>query len=217
MTILDWVKLVISVIFYIPKFFVIVFLGALTVILSPILALKCFLRYGKSEDIIGYDISQYPKDKDVAFLIKPLMGFQTQDASIEHYWYAKSKSKWLRDKGYDQKYYDTHEWIRWLCRVLWLCRNPAYQFADWLGWNNSDAVVLKEQDEDALWKSGKGNFSYWIVKNNRGGVSFLIEGQFYYYKNYCIEFIFGYDYARWEPDNRCMARTRVIPFRKYPK
>lgn len=214
MTALDWIKLTFSVIIYIPKFFIVVFLKALTVVLSPILALKCFVRWEEEYDVTGYP-SMIPGRK-CAFLIAPLMGFQTHDDTLDHYWWS-NKSDWMREKGYDQEYYDTHEWFRWLNRVLWLCRNPAYQFADWLGWNNKDVVVLKKRDEDSLWKSGEQNFSYWIVQNGRKDVSFLVQGQFYYYKDYCIEFVLGYGWDRWEPDDRCMLNCRIIPFRKYIK
>ena len=212
MTKIDYFKLLVSILVWIPKAFLIVCLKLLTVILSPILALKWFVRWEEESDVTGYP-SLFP-GKKMAFLIKPLMGFQTQDDTLDHYWYS-NKADWLRDKGYTQDYYNNHEWIRWYTRMLWLCRNPAYQFADWLGWDNKEITVLKKRDEDRLWASGANNFSYWIVKNQKGQVTFNISGQYYYYKNWYVEFEWGYAFFRWEPDDRCMLNVKFNPWRRF--
>src|SRR5690625_5132231 len=57
---------------------------------------------------------------------------QTFDDALDSYWWWESKSMWLR-KYFSQQYYDEHAWLRWLTRILWLWRNPAYGLAYSLG------------------------------------------------------------------------------------
>lgn len=214
MSIKHSLKLLGSILLYIPKALLVIILKILTMILAPVLALPIFVRFRDETSVTGYP-SQFP-NKLRAFLIKPLMGFQTQDDCLDAFWYStKYKNSWMAK--YNQIDFDTKWWLRYCNYVAWLWRNPAYQFADWLGWYNKDHVILKKRDQDNLWKTGIPNFSYWLVKNGRGGVSFAVQGQLYYYKQYCIEYNLGYGFKRFEPDDRCMLNIRIIPWRKYMK
>lgn len=212
MSIKDYGKLFISIFFYIPKAVLIILLKALTMVLAPIIALPPFVRFEIETDVTGYP-SQFP-DKKRAFLIPFLMGFQTHDDCLDAFWYSwKYKNSWL--KKYTQEDFDNKWHVRYFNYVMWLWRNPAYQFADWLGWYNKDVTVLKVRDRFNLWKTGKSNFSYWVVKNGKGSVTFYLQSQIYHYKNYCLEFELGYDFSRYEPDNHCRISIRIIPWRKH--
>lgn len=210
----QWCLFVFSVLWYIPKAVFVIAMKLLTFIVAPIIALPPFVRFAIEKEVTGYP-SQF-EHKKRAFLVKWLMGFQTHDDCLDAFWYSgKYRSSWL--KRYTQEDFDSKWYVRYFNYVAWLWRNPAYQFADWLGWNNLNYKILVHKGDSTLWKTGVTNYSFSIVRNERGGVSFQIEGQWHYKGARCLEYRFGYGFERYEPDNRCMLNIRIIPWRKYEK
>lgn len=212
MTFFSWLRLLVAVVFYIPKAVTVIALKLLTLFLAPLLALPVFVRMADETQTTGHP-SQFP-GKLRAFLIKPLMGFQTHDDCLDAFWYSgKYKSSWL--KRFNQHDFDTKWYVRYFNYVAWLWRNPAYQFAHWLGWRNTGVKKLWVRDRKYLWKTGVTNFSGAIVTNDKGSVSFEFEGQWHFKGPWALEWRFGYGYERKEPDGRCMLNVRFIPWRKY--
>lgn len=208
----DIISLGIAVLMYIPKAVLVLLLKAITVLIAPIIALPPFVRMADETATTGHP-SQFP-GKLRAFLKPWLMGFQTHDDCLDAFWYSgKYKNSWLR--RFTQEDFDNKWYVRYFNYVAWLWRNPAYQFAHWLGWNNKAIKILKAQDNEYLWKTGITHVSYWIARNDLDEVSFLVEGQWNYYKDWCLEYRFGYGLFRNEPDDRCMLNIRFIPWRRY--
>lgn len=209
-------RMIVAVPVYLFKAVLVVALKLLTFIVAPFIALPPFVVMLEENATTGYP-SQFP-GKPRAFLVRLLRGFQTHDDCLDAMWYSgKYRYTWL--KRFDQDDFDTKWYVRYFCYVAWLWRNPAYKFADMLGWRNKDYKILASRDEDALWKTGTPNFSYWIVQNDRGSIAFQIQGQFYYFKGkrWCLEYVLGYGFTRFEPDDKCMVNVRLIPWRRYPK
>ena len=108
-----------------------------------------------------------------------------------------------------------NSWGRYVSRVKWIFRNPAYQVSHWLGYDQTGVDTTKGLYKDPLWDSGVPNKAFWKVKNSKGQVGFLYQQQWYYYKNYCVEMQFGWKLYRRDPDKKCMIAFRFSPFKKY--
>jgi len=139
----------------------------------------------------------------------------THDAPADEWWrggyYKKSKiAPYLT-----QELYDNSVIIQWLCRVCWICRNPAYALAHSLGYDQRGMVIHTERDEDVLWDTGKPNFSFWWATNAQGQIGWMLEWQYYFYKKHCLEVYLGWKLHRNDPDKRCMIVGRITPFKSY--
>lgn len=141
----------------------------------------------------------------------------THDASVNTYTLARGFEKdnhfYLGKFTYEQIL--NSSWLRYVSRVIWIWRNPAYQLAHWLGYNQVGVVVTKHAESDSTWDTGKPSYAYWTAVNTKGGKSFLWERQIYYYKNRCLELQFGWKLYREDPDQVCMLAFRITPFKKY--
>ena len=147
---------------YIPCQILAAFTVLLTWLLAPLLALF------------------YTKIDGREWLIKPLRWFQTFDNPL--------------DEWRTGDYYKHCQWINWdftkpfhryLARVFWLCRNPAYGFAQWLGIVPTGNEVLRF--DVGTWDSASTNY-HLITWDN----CFHYRAQFYIYKNHFIRINLGY-------------------------
>ena len=204
-------KKTLSVLKWFSKVLVLLAIDLFTTVFSPIICL--FVTKAEESETTGFP-SLFPGMKR-EFLIAPLRIFQTPDAPLDEYWYGDYQFG-LKEK-YDQAYYDTHWWLRYACRVLWLVRNPSYGFGALLGYDATGLVVTSERDEERLWRSGTNCFSYWIFKNDSGDIGWCLRAQFYYYKTYCVEMYLGYKLPSVTVKGNKLVAMQITPFRKYPK
>ena len=96
-------------------------------ILAPIVAL--FVTYEVRAD----RVKRYGKvtiSMDREYLPKWLRYFQTHDNAVDEWWWGVyNTDHWFAfARNWKQYDYDTHAWIRWYCRWMWLWRNCAYGF-----------------------------------------------------------------------------------------
>ena len=208
-----YLRIALSIIRYIPSGIAVLLGKLLTFIVSPILALPFFVRHEVETKVTGK-----PGKLDTHEFLQPwLMWFQTHDAPLDEWWTAGyGEDSWIKRK-YTQEDYDSKGWLRYLCRIMWLWRNPAYGLAHALGYDQHGMVDVYKRDEGELWDSGYPNFSVWLVKNIRNQYGFMVEWQFYYYKQRCIELYVGWKLHRDDPDRKCMIAVRFSPFRKYER
>lgn len=97
------------------------------------------------------------------YLISWLRYFQTHDNAVDEYWWGLfSESSYLPlVRLATQEQYDASAFLRYLCRVLWMWRNPAYGFSyHWFG-RALDAVVTVEEVGD----KAQG---LWVRRTKRG-------------------------------------------------
>lgn len=188
-----------------------IFLDLFTWIFSPILCL--FVTKAEESSITGHPSLIPGKPRE--FLIKPLRLFQSPDAPLDEWWFAGyEKDSWLK-RTFNQYDYETRWWLRYVCRILWLCRNPAYGFGDRLGYSASGMRFLVSQDQDYLWKSGLPNRSFWKVVNDKGQIGWCYQAQIYFYKQRCLEIYIGYKLLHKSATGRQMVAMRFNPFRQY--
>lgn len=141
----------------------------------------------------------------------------THDAPLTAWWYDNySPDSWIK-KRFTQKDYDTQWWIRRYCDMMWIIRNPAYNVAKFLGYNQKDMIMTNHQDEGKLWDSGYPNQSFYTAVNANGQKAFMYQKQWYYYKDRCVEIYLGWKLFWNESDETCMVVVRVSPFRRYSK
>lgn len=200
--------LAIAILRFLPRCAFVLLFMALTFPLAPFLCLA--VAYGEEHEVTGY-ASQFP-GRPRAFLWRPVRWFQTFDDCLDAYWYS-GRAYWM---GYDQAYYASHWWLRYVCNVLWLWRNPAYGFARAAGFDQDGMRFLSERDEDEDWSTGRPSRSLWIVRNARGQTGFLFKWQAYFYRQHCLEVVLGWKIP-WsgDPHNRAMLAVRVSPFKQY--
>lgn len=140
----------------------------------------------------------------------------THDAPVDEWWHGGyGRAGWIK-RRFNSADYRRSAVLRWACRVMWIWRNPAYQVAHWLGYDQTGVDTTRGLYKDPRWDSGKPNKAFWRVKNKKGQTGFLAQGQLYYYKNWCIEYQFGWKLYRRDPDKRCMLAFRISPFKRYP-
>lgn len=140
----------------------------------------------------------------------------THDAPVDEWWHGGyGRAGWIK-RRFNSADYRRSAVLRWACRVMWIWRNPAYQVAHWLGYDQTGVDTTRGLYKDPRWDSGKPNKAFWRVKNKKRQTGFLAQGQLYYYKNWCIEYQFGWKLYRRDPDKRCMLAFRISPFKRYP-
>ena len=106
-------------------------------------------------------------------------------------------------------------WLRYLCRIVWLNRNPAYGFGQYLGYDSTGMKYLIQNDNTSLWASGKPNSSFWLAINDRGQIGWWYKAQIYFYKTHCLEINLGYKLDSDTTVNRHVVAMQFTPFRKY--
>jgi hypothetical protein len=139
----------------------------------------------------------------------------THDALVDTFAYGSmGRVHWLLKRYDTQTPGNNPAWLRYVNRLLWIWRNPAYQVSHWLGFDQRGVVVPPDEFDNPLWDTGAPNKAFWKVKNARGQTAFLYERQYYFYRNRCIEIQLGWKLYRNDPDQRCMVAFRVSPFKK---
>lgn len=135
------------------------------------------------------------------WLITPLRWFQTHDNPLDEW----------RIGGY----YKNCNWVNWdftkpfhryLARYFWLCRNPAYGFAQLVG------IVPKGEFKTiydiGTWDSATTNYHF--VKSDN---CFQYRAQFYFYKNHYLRLNLGWkEHAGF---SKFMITGNINPFRTW--
>lgn len=191
----------------------ILIIDPLVMVLAPIICL--FVTLEEESSITNFP-SLYP-GKPREFLIKPLMWCQTTDAPLDEMWYGDYPS-WFKVK-FTQQYYDQHWWLRYVMRVLWIWRNPAYGFGTHFGYTATGLQVENNVDVnlEPLWKSGVSCFYLYWFTNSKNQQGFTLRAQWYYYNEHCLEIYFGYKVAGDTVRGKKLVAIQCTPFRKYEK
>lgn len=143
----------------------------------------------------------------------------THDAPIDTYTHARGFEKdkhWVLGR-FTFEQIQASRLLRYISRVVWIWRNPAYRLDHWMGYDQTGVAIVKHRDEAYLWDTGWPNTSYWTAVNSLGEKAFLWERQIYFYKTRCLELQFGWKLYRNDPDKRCMLAMRITPFKSYPR
>lgn len=203
-------KKTLSILKWFSKVLALLTVDIFTTIFSPIICL--FVTKAEEFEVTGFP-SLYP-GKAREFLIAPLRIFQTPDAPLDEYWYGDYQFG-LKTK-YDQAYYDTHWWLRYACRVLWLVRNPSYGFGTLLGYDADGLTITKVDDNSFIWATGNNNQSYWEFTNSKSQLGFCYRAQFYVGSR-CLEMYLGYKVVGDTIQGKKLVAMQITPFKKYPK
>lgn len=152
------------------------------------------------------------------YLLPMWQWITTHDAPADTYTFARGFAK---DQHFILGRYTYDEiqgswWLRYVSRIVWIWRNPAYQLDHWMGYDQNGVVVTKHRDDDYLWDTGVPNCSYWTAVNAKGQRAFLYERQIFYWGSRCLELQFGWKLYRNDPDKVCMLALRITPFKSYP-
>ena len=104
------------------------FAAVLSWFASPIVAL--FIYKEPRTDLVkrhGKQIETFDRE----YISKRLSWFRTHDNAADEWWYGVYNEDFplKRVREWTQENYDNSKVVRYLCRVFWLCRNPAYTFS----------------------------------------------------------------------------------------
>ena len=185
------------------------FLDVFTTAFSWLICL--FVTHAEESSVTGFP-SEFP-GKMREFLVRPLRWFQTTDAALDEYWYGDYPS-WFKSK-FNQAYYESHWWLRYVMRVIWVVRNPAYGFGTALGYDATGLTVTSSRDEEHLWKSGLPCSSLWVFTNTAGTVGWCYRAQHYYWGDRCVEMYWGYKLPGDTICGRKLVAMQCTPFRQY--
>lgn len=209
-----YIKLFLSILRWIPGFLLAAVSGAVAVLMSPLIALPIFVYKAEESKTTGYPSMLPGQPRE--FLYWPLSLLTTFDAPVDEWFWAgyHRGTGWAENLTKEQ--YEASAWIRYKCRIAWICRNPAYGVSHTiLGYSQRDWKLLAARDYDYLWKSGYNNFSYWVYENKYGEIGWCIEWQWFFYKDRCLEVYIGWKIHRSDPDQICMLAGRITPFKSY--
>lgn len=178
----------------------------LSYILAPIASLPIFVKKGEWEG------------RESEELVSFWRWTTTHDAPVDIYAYGRvGQSHWLL-KRYDRDNPKNNTgWLKYANRVLWIWRNPAYVVADKLGYSQKGMKFLYQRDEGQLWDSGYPNFSFYLVENDKKKIGWMLQWQWYFYKQRCLEVYLGWKIFRNDENQRCMVVGRITPFKEYKK
>lgn len=198
---------------WIIKVFCLLIADIVVTIFAPFICL--FVRMEEESKITNFP-SQFPGNPR-EFLIKQLMWCQTTDAPLDEMWYGDYPSKFKQ--RYDQAYYDTHWWLRYVMRVMWIWRNPAYGFGTALGYDATGLQVINGVDVnlEPLWKTGVNCRYNYTYTNTKGQWGWTHRSQWYYYKQHCLELYLGYKIAGDTIKGKKLVAMQCTPFRQYEK
>ena len=202
--------MILSVLNWMWKVPVLMVLTIVAFIINPILAL--FITHAEESEVTGFPSLHPGMMRE--FLIKPLQIWQSEDAPVDEYYWADYESNGWFQRAFRAKYSDSAV-VRYMYRVMWLYRNPAYGFGNRLGYDATEMVILNKFDNDHLWKSGHTNLSWWIAKNYHGQIGWCFQMQWHFYKRRCLEVYLGYKLLA--DGKRKSVAMRFNPFRVYPK
>ena len=144
----------------------------------------------------------------------------TFDDCADAHWYTGRMKEfsifgWQPFKNVTQEQYEASSWYRYVARVLWLYRNPAYGLALKLGFDQTGLEITKHQDESHLWDKGYPNTTYRTFTNFKDEKGFLWERQIHLGKQWFLEFVLGYKIP-WKGQNKAMIANRIV-VKKYER
>ena len=202
--------MILSVLNWLWKVPTLIVLTLIAYIINPIIAL--FITKAEESETTGFP-SLYP-GMPREFLIKPLRIWQSEDAPVDEYYWANYEMDGVVQR-YLRKYYETSAFVRYIYRVMWLYRNPAYGFGNALGYDSTGMYFTVERNQDYLWRTGVNNASWWIAKNAKGQTGWCFHMQWYFYNERCLEIYIGYKLLA--DGKKKSVAVRFNPFRKYKK
>jgi hypothetical protein len=135
----------------------------LTWVLSPIICIP-YRWEPRTDRVKRFDPSYNQYTFLRQYLLKCFSWFGTDDnAHDEYFWGVFGFENWSIEE------YEASWWKQYICRVLWICRNPAYKFGrDILGFQLKEGYTVKETSGTRFTKT--------VWTNLDGSSAFLIEG-----------------------------------------
>lgn len=199
---------------------VIAILGEISVWLFGWLMALFYYRQEESR-VTGYP-SQFP-GKLREHMDFPFQWAGTFDDCGDAHWYTGRMKEfsifgWRPFEFITDEEYLESKWLRYVARVLWLYRNPAYTLARDLGFDQTGMGQIERViDQDKLWDKGYPNKTYWRFSNEYGEQGFLYKRQIHIGFQFFIELVFGYK-VPWknEKKNRAMIANRIV-IKRYKK
>lgn len=151
--------------------------------LAPIVALPCFVRK-------AYDGREW--------YVPWLAWASTHDSPVDTYYFgSRGRIHWLF-KRYTYDELDRTEWLRYVNRLLWLYRNPAYTAKhSWFGFNTDGVEPVVDF---------KGSGVTARCENLSGAKAFLFDREWRF-----LHLQFGWKLYRNDADNVRMLAFRVKP------
>ena len=175
----------------------------LTKLIAPVIALPCFVRIAEESDVTGFP-SEYPNTPR-EFLAPWLMWAQTHDAPLDEYFVGRY---------YEGKWTERFKSNKWLMRMCWLWRNPAYGLSESLGLEQP-MIQLTERTNNN-WRKPITSYEYWTATNSKGQWGFMLRGQIKVWGKRYMEYRLGYGLYRDSPKkHKAMLYARILKFRKY--
>lgn len=202
---MKYLKLVFSILKWMVFSLIVWVAKAAAYVLAPIAALPIFVKKGEW------------KGRESDELISFWRWTTTHDAPIDEYYMSEYYTRNRIFSKHTREDILNNGFLKYLGRVFWIWRNPAYVVADALGYSQKGMKFLHQRDEGHLWDSGYPNFSYYIVENNKNQIGWMLEWQWYFYKQRCLEVYLGWKIFRKDENQRCMLVARITPFKKYEK
>jgi hypothetical protein len=197
-----------SILLWAVKVPLLIFLSLVAYIIAPIIA--CFITHAEESETTGHP-SLFP-GKPREFLIPFFRIWQSEDAPVdEYYWANYEPNGWIQRHFRDK--YETSSFARWLYRVAWLIRNPAYGFGNKLGYSSTGMYFTVSHDNEHLWRKGITNVSWWVARNSYSETGWCFQMQWHYWGERCLEIYLGYKLFA-DGRNKSVA-MRFNPFRKY--
>lgn len=185
-------------------------LSLIAYVISPIVAL--FIVKAEESSVTG--LPSFHPGMPREFLIKPFRIWQSEDAPVdEYYWLNYEPQGWLQRKFRDK--YEYSALVRYVYRIFWLCRNPAYGFGNRLGYDSTGMYFTSQGGNQHLWRSGVTNFAWWKARNSYGEIGWCVQGQWHFYKRRCLEIYIGYKLLA--DGRKKSVAIRFNPFRQYPQ
>lgn len=143
---------------------------------------------------------------------------QTHDAPLDEWWrggYYKNAFKWsakLTDADFAQS-----TWLRYVARMCWLQRNPAYGLATYvLGYPKTkeyDEAITKRGE----WDTASTNVELVVCVCDDSPLAlrwaFLLRAQLYYTRTRYLRIQLGWKLQR--DESKVMVVTHINPFRKW--
>ena len=172
-------------------------------VLSPLVAL-CYWNVQYSTTVKRYGRIKFQMMREI--IVPRLSWFATPDNAADEYWWGmyNEDAPFAFLRNAQQSDYDTSAWIRYCCRVMWLCRNSAYGFQqDVLGRDNSNILYVINRGDVA------GRHSTYVKRESSWQYEATIPLRLDHYLSVNIG---------WKPHKgllRLMYAGRVIGLRKY--
>lgn len=199
-----------SILLWAIKVPLLILLSLVAYIIAPFIAL--FITHAEESEVTGHPSLHPGMPRE--FLIKPLRIWQSEDAPVdEYYWANYEPNGWVQT--HLRKHYESSRIVRYVYRVMWLYRNPAYGFGNRLGYSATGMYFTAKNDNEALWRTGVTNMSWWLARNSYGEIGWCFQLQWHFYKRRCLEVYLGYKLLA--DGHKKSVAIRVNPFRQYPK